>query len=347
MSLLHASFDSHLTSSLAFAAKDGISILDLDHLEQSPFKTSQSGVGLVHILKVNGTTMLAVVGSGDLAGSSPRKLKVLDAETKKTACEITFQSSILSCAISSQFMALCLESSIHIVELVGMKVVLKISTASNAKGIMTMSKTSLPTVLAYPSSDIIGEFNAVIIDVAIASSTASRTSCIAHKSRLFCLQMNPTGTLIASASITGTIIRVFDTQTSSKLHEFRRGLQQANISSLLFGLSDSLLLASSSSGTVHIFQLQREEKSEIMTHDEVSTNTNTTPDVTPSSMIGMIFRAAITSAQVELRQGTGSSRAAYIARIPNSEGPVSMCLTYPGNGEKRLFVVTLSGYLYR
>ena len=345
MSLFHASFDSHLTSSLAFAGKDGISILDLDHLEQSPFKTSQSGVGLVHILKVNGSTMVAVVGSGDLAGSSPRKLRVLDVETKKTACEFTFLSSILSCATSSQFMALCLESSIHIVELVGMKVILKISTTSNLKGIMTMSKTSVPTVLAYPSSDTMGEFNVVIIDVAIASSTSSRTSCVAHKSRLSCLQMNPTGTLIASASVTGTIIRVFDSQTSTKVHEFRRGLQHANISSLLFGLSDSLLLAGSSSGTVHIFHLQREEKSETITHDDLH---YTTPsDVTPSSMIGKIFRAAITSAQVELRQGTNSTRAAYIARIPNSEGPVSMCMTYPGNGEKRLFVVTLSGYLYR
>ena len=76
MSLLHASFHSDVTSNVAFATRDGYSILDLEHLEQTSFETSESSVGYIQVFSANGTQMVAIVGSGDHAGSSPRKLKI-------------------------------------------------------------------------------------------------------------------------------------------------------------------------------------------------------------------------------------------------------------------------------
>lgn len=339
--LLHASFDSTLTSSLAFATREGFGLVNLDHLEQNPFGTSESGVGCIQIFTVNNVTMVAIVGSGDLAGSSPRKLKILDVATRETVHEVSFHSSILSCAISSKYIVICLESKIHIIDINGMKTVKKISTPLNSSGIMTVSKISNPTILAYSSSSTSGEFIVVDIDNLLQSPTSTNLSYAAHKGRLACLQLNSKGTLLATASVTGTIIRVFDAHTSLKLFDFRRGLQHASITSLHFCTSDSLLLAGSSSGTVHIFQFGSKE----------CTETGPLPEILliskPRNIFGNIIRAAVSSVQQELRQSNSLSRALCIARIPRPEGPICMNLTTPENGEKKLFIVTPSGYLYR
>jgi WD40 repeat protein len=339
--LLHASFDSTLTSSLAFATREGFGLVNLDHLEQNPFGTSESGVGCIQIFTVNNVTMVAIVGSGDLAGSSPRKLKILDVATRETVHEISFHSSILSCAISSQYIAICLESKIHIIDVNGMKTVQKIITPLNSSGIMTLSQFSNPTILAYSSSPTSGEFIVVDIDNLLLSPTSTNSSCTAHKGRLAALKLNSKGTLIATASVTGTIIRVFDAHSSLKLFEFRRGLQHASITSLLFCTSDSLLLAGSSSGTVHIFQFGVKVCSEPVIPPE------TLSGLKPRNIFGNILRAAVSSVQQELRQSNTPSRALCIARIPRSEGPICMNLTIPVDGQRRLFIVTPSGYLYR
>ena len=338
MSLLHASFHSDVTSNVAFATRDGYSILDLEHLEQTSFETSESSVGYIQVFSANGTQMVAIVGSGDHAGSSPRKLKILNLTTHTVVHEISFQSTILSCAINSQYIAVCLESRIHILEVDEMKTVNKFNSPANARGIMTISNAFGPTLLAYPSSSTIGDFTITNIDSNDHTSTGISYS--AHKSRLACLQMNPSGTLVASASVTGTIIRVFGTRSSSKLYEFRRGLQCAEINSLLFCPMDTLLLAGSSSGTVHIFKFPVEQP---------GTGTATTPpsSTKPRNIVESILRAAVVSVQVELKCNTGSTRAFYIARIPRGEGPACLNITYLKGGDKRLIVVTHSGYLYR
>ena len=302
------------------------------------FPPSESSVGYIQAFTLNGTQMAAIVGSGDHAGSSPRKLKILNLTTHAVVHEISFHSTILSCAINSQYLAVCLESKIHILEVDGMKTVHKINSPTNAKGIMTISNTVAPTLLGYPSSSTIGEFVITNIDTVDLPSTG--VSYSAHKSRLACLQMNSSGTLIASASVTGTIIRVFGTKSSSKLYEFRRGLQCVEISSLLFCPLDALLLAGSSSGTVHIFKFPVEQPS-------TATAASPTSNTKPRNIVESILRAAVVSVQVELKCSTGSSRAFYIARIPRGEGPACLNITYLMGGDKRLIVVTHSGYLYR
>ena len=46
-------------------------------------------------------------------------------------------------------------------------------------------------------------------------------------SELYYLAMNQEGTLIATASKKGTLIRVWDTASRTSLYEFRRGHDQA------------------------------------------------------------------------------------------------------------------------
>ena len=67
--------------------------------------------------------------------------------------------------------------------------------------------------------------------------------------------MNGQGTLLATASDKGTIIRVFSVPQAEKLYQFRRGSIPSSIYHMSFNLSSTLLCVSSASETVHVFRL--------------------------------------------------------------------------------------------
>lgn len=348
MSILHASF-SDSTSTLNFGTKDGYHLLDLDHFEQA-FETSQNGVSLIERFTIKGTTMILIVGSGDNAGSSPRKLMIIDVNMRRSVCELSFHTSILSCAVNSQFMIICLISQIHIIEVNGMNTLKVINTPVNTNGLMSASKSTNPTRLVYPSSTSLGKFTVMNIDETIAVSSTAEMSCDAHRAPLACLQMNSMGTFIATASQTGTLIRIFDARSGQRVCEFRRGIKHASITYLVFCPFNHYLAAGSSSGTVHIFHFNMDNAEEKQAEADMLTPMDPYEIVEPRNIFGKIMRAAVTSVQMEIKNKNSTARANFIARVPSGESPISMGLIDAGdgdNGDRRLFVVTSSGHLYR
>lgn len=81
----------------------------------------------------------------------------------------------------------------------------------------------------------------------------------AHKTHIAAMTFSHDGTLLATASDKGTIVRVFSVETGLKLYQFRRGTYNTKIFSLAFSPSNMFLIASSATGTVHIFRLGEEE----------------------------------------------------------------------------------------
>jgi autophagy-related protein 18 len=77
----------------------------------------------------------------------------------------------------------------------------------------------------------------------------------AHKAPLSFLAINSTGTLLATASEKGTVIRVWSIPGAEKLYQFRRGTREARIHSINFNVVSTLLAVSSAHDTVHIFKL--------------------------------------------------------------------------------------------
>lgn len=81
----------------------------------------------------------------------------------------------------------------------------------------------------------------------------------AHASPIASISISPCAKLIATASQTGTLIRVY--RNTEKCFEFRRGVDSAVIYSLAFNSTSTKLCASSDKGTVHIFLLATKSKS--------------------------------------------------------------------------------------
>lgn len=152
-----------------------------------------------------------------------------------------------------------------------------IETSSNPGAICALSPSS-ESYLAYPSpapqsSSPFAFPSHAPTNAATGNSTApNRTGdvvvfdCIsllpvnvieAHKSPLSAVAFNADGTLLATSSDKGTIVRVFSIPTSTKVHQFRRGTYPSKIFSMNFNLSSSLLAVSSATETVHIFRLGR------------------------------------------------------------------------------------------
>lgn len=77
----------------------------------------------------------------------------------------------------------------------------------------------------------------------------------AHNGPLSQLVLSMDGTLLATASDKGTLIRIFNTQTKQKLHEFRRGADKADIYSIAFHPDLTWICVCSDKGTAHIYSL--------------------------------------------------------------------------------------------
>jgi hypothetical protein len=82
----------------------------------------------------------------------------------------------------------------------------------------------------------------------------------AHESTLRAVTLSANGSLLATASHKGTVIRVWDVATSQNVYEFRRGVERAQITCLVFSWDDQWLSCASDKGTTHIFFCNVENK---------------------------------------------------------------------------------------
>ena len=82
----------------------------------------------------------------------------------------------------------------------------------------------------------------------------------AHEGALRGLVLTADGSKLATASVKGTVIRVWDVATATCLQEFRRGVDRATITCLAWSWDDQWLSCTSDKGTAHIFQMQDKNK---------------------------------------------------------------------------------------
>ena len=75
----------------------------------------------------------------------------------------------------------------------------------------------------------------------------------AHTSLIENIYLSNDGKYVVTASSTGTIIRIFSTETLSKIIEFRRGADPTKIKDIRLNHTNSILLVSSIKGTVHLY----------------------------------------------------------------------------------------------
>lgn len=71
------------------------------------------------------------------------------------------------------------------------------------------------------------------------------------------MAVNPDGTLIASASARGHIIKIFTTDSNEVVQELKRGNSKADINNIVFHPTLFLLACTSDKSSIHIFEFKK------------------------------------------------------------------------------------------
>lgn len=222
------------------------------------------GTGIVEMLFC--TSLVALVGAGEHPAFSPRQLQIINTKRQTTICELSFPTAILAVKMNRRRLIVVLEEQIFLYDISNMKLLHTIDTNPNPQAICALSPSSENCYIAYPARSSTSPFSPggqssntfyASGDVELFDALGPQTTNIvqAHKSPVSCISMNSEGTLLATASEKGTVIRIFNTSNAEKVYQFRRGSYPAKIYSMSFNLVSSLLCVSSATETVHIFKL--------------------------------------------------------------------------------------------
>ena len=145
-----------------------------------------------------------------------------------------------------------LETRTYVYNFTDLRLIDSIDTCNNPKGIVALSADPASSVLAAPDK-IRGQVKVTIYE-------KNNTFIIqAHQSSLSCMALNFSGTLLATASDKGTLIRVFSTEDGTPLQEVRRGSDKAEIYSICFDKMANWIACSSDKGTIHIFNVSKNQ----------------------------------------------------------------------------------------
>ncbi|XP_022666245.1 WD repeat domain phosphoinositide-interacting protein 2-like isoform X2 [Varroa jacobsoni] len=243
-------------TSLAVGTNKGYRLFALnsvDRLEKIHQSADCEDVALVE--RLFSSSLVAVVSL-----PSSRKLKVCHFKKGTEITSFSYANTILAVKLNRSRVVVCLEESLYIHNIRDMKVLHTIrDTPANPKGVCALSSNTEKgvTYLAYPGSTSMGE-----IQIFDTENICAKIMIPAHNSPLAALAFNANGSLLASASEKGTVIRVFSVNDGSRIYELRRGLKRcATIYSLAFNVESTLLACASNFETVHIFKLDENSAS--------------------------------------------------------------------------------------
>lgn len=239
----------------AVAHESGFLVFNTNPIELRVERNFTAPLGIAHITMLHRTNYLALIGGGLNPKFSPHKLIIWDDLKRKTSLFLEFDSPVLNVLLSRIRIVVVLDSQVLLYSFTSPPKRINTYNISNPYGLADLSSTNEDdsTLLAFPGRQL-GQIQ--LVDVSTKGQQNNIVSIIkAHKSAIRCLALNRTGTLIASASEQGTLIRIHSTKNTALLHEFRRGIDKAIIFSMKFNFDDSRLAVLLDKNTLHVFNI--------------------------------------------------------------------------------------------
>ncbi|KAL1835538.1 hypothetical protein VTJ49DRAFT_6502 [Mycothermus thermophilus] len=217
-------------SCFAVGLESGFCIFDAETCQLRTTRDFNAGVGLVQMM-----------GKANYVGL----LIIWDDLKSKAALEISALTPVRGAQLSKERIVVVLQNSVRIYKFAKNPQLLSAyETANNLWGLCCLGATKI----AFPGRSA-GHVQLVELGVDNVSIIP------AHATALRAITLSRDGDLVATASETGTLIRVFSTATCAKLVELRRGIDTATIFSLAFNPSGTMLACTSDKATLHIFDV--------------------------------------------------------------------------------------------
>jgi WD40 repeat protein len=231
--------------------ENGFKIFNTYPYKDTFHRDFDGGIGIVEMLfRCN---ILAIVGGGNHPKYPTNKVMLWDDHQQKCIGELSFKDHVKAVRLRKDKVVVVLETRIYVYNFSDLKLIDAIETIENPKGLCSISYAPEKTYLACLEKGK-GRIRINIYDDVEMEETHSIE---AHNSSVSCITLNFEGTLLATASDKGTIIRLFNPSTGEAVKELRRGSDKAEIYSITIDVETKWLGCTSDKGTVHIFSLSR------------------------------------------------------------------------------------------
>ncbi|TFK43640.1 WD40-repeat-containing domain protein [Crucibulum laeve] len=237
-------------------------------------KRELTGGTLAAVVPLHTSNLLFLVGGGRSPLYPPNKVVLWDDALGKEVAELEFREKVRGLACRRGWLAVALRRRVVVFE-VGEQVTRygEWDTCDNPQGLLAMATAPYSTLLAIAGRQM-GHVQMVhlprcplpMFSGPPPSSpplkpppypTKPHVSIIAaHTTALTTLSLPPSGKLLATTSLRGTLIRIWDSWTGKLIKELRRGTDKAEIYGVAFRPDEQEVCVWSDKGTVHVFHIE-------------------------------------------------------------------------------------------
>ncbi|XP_045475842.1 WD repeat domain phosphoinositide-interacting protein 3-like [Harmonia axyridis] len=237
-------------SCFACATTNGFRIFNCEPLkERVRHEFTNGGLGFIEMLF--NSNYLAIVGGGERPLYPLNRVQIWEDVTKNVTLNLEFNYPVLGVRLRRDRIVVIMEKMIKVYTFTQNPTQLHIfETHTNPRGLCALCPNSDNALLAFPWNKA---GSVQLMDLGNAEKDFINID--AHSSEIACMTLNNQGTLLATASVKGTLIRVFNTSTGTLNIEVRRGSNYALIHSINFNHQSTKMCVSSDRGTIHIFAL--------------------------------------------------------------------------------------------
>jgi WD40 repeat protein len=168
------------------------------------------------------SNILALVGGGTNPKFSPNKVIIWDELNGKIISQLRFDRNVKNIKLIKDKIIIVIEKKIYIFNLSNLEIINEpIETNKNPNGLIGISYKKF--IIAYPSNISIGK-----VEIKSFDKENINISILCHGTNLQMISLNSEGTLLATASERGTLIRIYSIYNNGELiQEVRRGTENA------------------------------------------------------------------------------------------------------------------------
>ncbi|KNB44185.1 autophagy-related protein 18A-like protein [Blastocystis sp. subtype 4] len=232
---------------LACGYSNGFAVYQCEKVRKLFFrKFITGGIGLIEM--VESSNLFLLVGGGMRPLFSPSQVMIWDDAQARFVGEITVGSKVLNLRVTKKLFVVVTINNVYMYNRDTLKKVSEYSTVENSLGVIASNSECIVIPGQERGS------------LTVISHEGGIVHLKAHSNYLQSVYLADRGSLIATASEKGTLIRLFDIEDGRKCQEFRRGYDKAAISLLCVSQDQKYMMCAIDRTIISIFEISESEK---------------------------------------------------------------------------------------
>ena len=240
--ILYISFNQD-SSCISIGTESGFKIVNTCPFLDLYIRDMKGGIGIVEMLFK--TNILGLVGGGKNPKYPLNEFVLWDEEKGEEIGNIKMKKNILNIKLKENKIYIVTSEKIYLFDFK-----LNLIDALESKNPFGLISLCYKVdIIAFPDKKIEGRISIKNYDKKLSYLF------FAHRTPLSCLHLNQEGNLIATSSLKGTLVRIYNILNGNLIQEVRRGTESAFINYVSFDPSQKYFAVVSDRKTIHLFFL--------------------------------------------------------------------------------------------